>query len=129
MSQSKLSFEERVRRLSRKHRRMADGVVHRVGSDGLITAYPRRRTPRFPLRGILILVAAAFLFKGFLFYALESATYNERVDLLESGNVFEQAGAWVMQPDPATNWLSDVMADVLPREIISEEVLAVDLLQ
>jgi hypothetical protein len=129
MSQSELSFEQRVRKLSRKHQRMSDGVVHRVGSDGLITAYPRRRTPRFPLRGLLILVAVAFLFKAFLLNALGAATYNDRLSELETGTVFEQAGAWVMQADPATIWLADVMADVLPRELIPERVLATDIFQ
>jgi hypothetical protein len=129
MSQSELSFEQRVRKLTRKHRKMADGVVHRVGDDGLITAYPRRRAPRFPLRGIMILVATAFVLKAFLFTVLGASTYETRVEVLEGGNAFEQAGAWIMQVDPATVWLSDVMDDILPREIIPADVLAVDTLQ
>jgi hypothetical protein len=48
---------------------------------------------------------------------------NEKVDTSAAPSVAP------IRPDPATVWLSDVMADVLPREIISEEVLAVDLLQ
>ena len=114
MSQSELSFEQRVRRLSRKHRLMADGVVHRVGDDGLISAYPRRRAPSFPLRGVVILIAVAFLFKAFLLFSLGEITYGQRVALLENGSVFEQAGAWVMQADPATVWLADTMTQVIP---------------
>ncbi len=114
MSQSELSFDQRVRRLSRKHRLMADGVVHRIGDDGLISAYPRRRAPRFPLRGVMILIAAAFLFKAFLLLSLGPITYGNRVALLQDGTLPEQAGAWVMQADPATVWLADTMEQILP---------------
>ena len=114
MSQSELSFEQRVRRLSRKHRLLADGVVHRIGDDGLISAYPRRHMPRFPMRGVMILIAVAFLFKAFLLFSLGATTYGQRVALLENGSVFEQAGAWVMQADPATVWLADTLTQVIP---------------
>jgi hypothetical protein len=113
VSQSEMTFDERLRRLSRKHRKLANGVVHRVGSDGLIRAYPRRRAPRFPLQGIVILVGAAFLFKSFLYASLGAVVYNERVDLLWQGSIVEKGGAWVMQADPATVWLGARIYDVI----------------
>ena len=113
MSQSVMTFDERLRRLTRKHRKMANGVVHRVGSDGLIRSYPRRRAPRFPLQGLAILIGAAFLFKAFLYATLGAAVYNDRVNLLWGGSIVEQGGAWVMQADPATVWLGDVIYSVI----------------
>jgi hypothetical protein len=106
-------FERRLRRLIRKHDRLAAGVVHRVGPDGLITAHPRRRWPVPPLRAIVMIVAVGFLFKAYLLFALGSATYDERLATLEAGNAFEKAGAAVMQPDPATVWIADQMAAYL----------------
>ncbi len=102
-----IEFDQRLRRLTRKHRRMADaGIVHRMGPDGLVLPYPRRRMPAFPLRGVAILLAAAFLFKAFLFASLGPITYEERVARLQAGSVVEQGGAWVMQADPATVWIA-----------------------
>lgn len=107
-------FDRRIRRLLRKHDRLAQGVVHRVGPDGLITAHPRRRMPLPPLRAIVMILAAAFVFKAYLLYALGAATYDERLAVLETGNLFEQAGAVVMTPDPATEWMAAQMTRILP---------------
>lgn len=112
-----LNFEDRLRRLGRRHNRMyANGIVRKVGKDGLISAYPRRRLPRFPLVGFLILIAAAFLYKATLFAWLGEATYQERVDALASGSVMEQGGAWVMQADPATLFLSEMLKPLVAAE-------------
>jgi hypothetical protein len=106
MASADLSFEQRVRHLATKHRRMAQGIAHRMGRDGLITAHPRRRMPSFPLRGLMILLAAAFLFKAFLYASLGASVYEQRVGLLAGGSIVEQGGAWVMQADPATIWVA-----------------------
>ncbi|MCC5975590.1 MAG: hypothetical protein JJT81_16275 [Rubellimicrobium sp.] len=92
---------------------MANGVIYRIGADGLIQSHPRRRAPRFPLQGLAILFAAAFLFKGFLYASLTPVVYDERVALLEQGTIVERAGAWMMQPDPATVWLGAMLAPLL----------------
>lgn len=107
MAHAETPFEERVRRLMRKHSRMAhNGVVHRIGADGLIITRPRRRAPAFPLRGLVILLGAAFLFKSFLYAWLGASVYAERVALLQSGSLVEQGGAWLMQADPVTIWIA-----------------------
>ena len=114
MSQS-LSFEDRMRRLGKVHSRMyANGIVRKVGKDGLISAHPRRRMPRFPLKGFAILVGAAFLYKATLLAWLGDTVYQERVATLAGGSVVEQAGAWLMQVDGATSWLAGVIGPVLP---------------
>lgn len=112
-----LGFEDRLRRLGRRHRRMySNGIVRKVGKDGLISSHPRRRLPRFPLVGFLVLIAAAFLYKATLFAWLGQATYQERVDALSAGSIVERGGAWVMQADPATLFLSDMIKPMLPAQ-------------
>ena len=106
MASADLSFEQRVRHLASKHRRMAHGIAHRMGRDGLITAHPRRRMPSFPLRGLMVLMGAAFLFKAFLYSSLGASVYTERVALLSAGSIVEQGGAWIMQADPGTIWVA-----------------------
>jgi hypothetical protein len=100
------AFEQRVGNLAVKHRRMARGIAHRMDRNGLVTAIPRRRMPSFPLRGLMILLAAAFLFKAFLFATLGGSVYEQRVAQLSAGSIVEQGGAWVMQADPATIWVA-----------------------
>lgn len=102
MTQAHVPFDKRLKRIVRRHEKMANGVVKTINSDGLIVARPRMYKPRFPLKGLVVLLALGFLFKGFLLGYLGQAGYAERVALLQQGTLMEQAGAWVMQPDPAT---------------------------
>lgn len=102
-------FDKRLRRIVKNHQRMANGVTYRVDDNGLIQAQPRIYNPKFPLRGLLLLVVTAFLFKGFIFASLGEQTYNERVGKMDGGSVVEQAGSWIMQADPATRAVAEVM--------------------
>lgn len=115
MSQTAENFDRRLKRVNRRHSRMREnGVVARLGRDGLITAHPRRRLPSFPLRGFAILFLAALLYKGFLFAYLGPQTYEGRVGALAEGSVIEQAGAWLLQADPATQAIAGVIRPFMP---------------
>lgn len=106
MSEVHVPFNKRLQEITRRHDRMRNGVYHKMNRDGLIVAHPRRRAPRFPLKGLLLLLAAGFVFKAFLLINLGTATYDERVAELRAGTLIEQGGAWLMQADPATIWLA-----------------------
>jgi len=115
MANANLQFDKRVRRIVRgQSRRAANGAVLRMNSDGLIEARPRRRGPRFPLKGLVLLIGAGMLFKGFLLAHLGGIAYSERVGILADGTIVEQAGAWIMQPDPVTLQLAEWIGQVLP---------------
>lgn len=115
MSQTVENFDHRLKRVNKRHSRMRDnGVVAKLGKDGLISAYPRRRMPRFPLKGFLVLFAAALLYKGFLLAYLGAATYDNRVSALAEGSIVEQGGAWVLQADPATQLVASVIKPFIP---------------
>jgi hypothetical protein len=103
MSLTARPFDNRLKKIVRRHNRLgAAGVVHKVDSRGLIVARPRIYSPKFPLKGLLLLVAAGFVFKGLVFANLGAGAYNGHVTELRTGSMVEQVGAWVMQPDPAT---------------------------
>jgi hypothetical protein len=106
-------FQKRLRRIVRRHNRLVHGVRHKVTSDGLIVAKPRIYTPRFPLKGMLIMVAVAFLFKGYIYADLGAQNYSDRVVTLSTGNYVEQAGAWMMYADPATKFVGNALSDIL----------------
>ena len=105
--QANVPFDKRLKRIVRRHEKMANGVVKTVNADGLIVARPRVYRPRFPLRGLIVLLALGFLFKGFLLAYLGDEAYGERVASLKEGTIMEQAGAWIMQTDPATVLIAD----------------------
>ncbi len=101
------NFDKRMRRIHKRHRKMAThGVVATVGRDGLIVERARRRAPRFPWRGMFMTLAAFFVLKGALLSHLGAITYDGRVAKLQEGTVVEQIGGWVMKADPATVWVA-----------------------
>jgi len=113
--QANVPFDKRLKRIVRRHDKMSNGVVRTVKSDGLIVARPRLYKPKFPLKGLIIVLALGFLFKGFLLAYIGDAGYTERLTALQSGTVVEQVGAWVMQPDPVTTIVAGGIAAILPQ--------------
>lgn len=100
-------FQKRVTDLGRKHAAMSNGYITAMRSDGLIIVKPRRKPRRgFPLRMLLGLALGFFAFKAVMLAALGDITYNERVAKLNQGTTLEKSGAWIMQIDPATKFLS-----------------------
>lgn len=106
-------FGKRLNKLNSKHRKMAQGYLTSVNHDGLIIARPRRRGPRFPVKGLMLALVALFGLKGFLYVNLGPITYTERVGKLESGTIVEQFGAFAMQADPVTLWVADQIRTIL----------------
>jgi len=116
MSRTVETFDSRLRRVNRRHTKMTlNGARARVGRDGLITAVPRRRGPKFPLRGVAILFMAALLYKSVLFAWLGDQVYNSRLAELQNGTLIEQAGAWILQPDTATVTAAAFIGPFLPN--------------
>jgi hypothetical protein len=114
MVDSKLQFNNRLRLLGRKHSKMANGYTTQMRSDGLIVVKPRRSARRgFPLKGLVFLALGLFGFKALILASLGPDGYGERVAKLQDGTVVERGGAWVMQVDPATQVLADLMGPVL----------------
>jgi hypothetical protein len=101
-----LEFDKRVRRIERKHRKMARGGVPFIDRTGLVSMRPRRARIRVPLRGLLLLAAGFIAFKGLVLADLGGELYAERLETLSNGTVVEQAGAWIMQADPASKWVA-----------------------
>jgi hypothetical protein len=114
MVESKLQFNNRLRLLGRKHSKMANGYTTQLRNDGLIVVKPRRASRRgFPLKGIVLMVLGLFCFKALILASLGPDGYGERVAKLQEGTVVERGGAWVMQADPATQVLANLMGPVM----------------
>jgi len=97
------SLNKRLRNVVRKHDRMRrNGVVHKVGRDGLIRARPRLIAPRFPMKGALVVVGLVIAFKSLMYAQVGPGNYALKVEELRTGNTIEQAGAMIMQEEPVT---------------------------
>lgn len=107
-----LTFDDRTRRFKKQRKRLARGYKPVVRPDGLIVYRPKHGIGGF-LKGVTMLVAGLMLFKAFLLAYLGPISFNSRVDLLAEGTSLEKAGAWVMQADPVTLFLSDLMLTTL----------------
>lgn len=113
MAQANVPFDKRLKQIVRKHEKLAKGGVRTVTSDGLIVVKPRVYRPRFPLRGMILLLVVGFLFKGLFLASVGEVAYGERVTALAQGSVMDRAGAWVMQIDPATLIIANFLSDLL----------------
>lgn len=106
-------FEKRNKALQTRHRQLAQGYVTKLGRNGVIQHAPLRKLPGLSLPMVLMLLVGFLAFKSFLFVSLGDLEYQARVDVLSAGTVFERAGAWLMQVEPATLWITTHLVPML----------------
>ncbi len=106
MSEIFKDFDDRIERITSKRAKLRDGYVGRVNKDGLVVFRPKRRAISVSPRGIAMVLFAFIFFKALIMSHLGINIYLERIDKLHSGTIVEQAGAFIMQPDPATLWVA-----------------------
>ncbi|MFA5582053.1 MAG: hypothetical protein WDA25_08900 [Paracoccaceae bacterium] len=109
---SQLRFNERLLRITQRHKALENGYTASVNHDGLIVARPRKRRIGFPFRGLSLALVLFIAFKGFVLADLGQTAYGEQITRLAGGNLPERAGAWVMQADGATQWVATTLAKV-----------------
>jgi len=112
MVNDQLHFDERLRRLERKHRAMSRGYTTHMLPDGLIVAKPKRAQVRISGRSILLFAMAFIAFKGFLIANLGSLGYEERLARLDNGTMVERGGAFVMQIDPLSKFAAEQIGPI-----------------
>lgn len=97
------NLNNRLRRIVRKHERMQrNGVVYRVGSDGLIRSRPRLIRPYAPLKGVMLIAVLFIAFKALIFAQIGPSNYALKVDAMRNGTTIEKIGAALMQEEPVT---------------------------
>ncbi len=97
-----MQFGQRLRRIDRNHRKLAQGYVTSVNHDGLLIARPRPIDVRLTWRGVAYVIIVMMAFKVFLFAQIGAAAYQEKVTGLQNGTLAQQIGAYVMVADPVT---------------------------
>ncbi|MGI3163314.1 hypothetical protein [Pseudooceanicola sp. 200-1SW] len=109
MTQSLRDFDDRVRRIEKNARR-AGGMRFEVDQYGTTR---RRTVRRFGLwrlvRGVVVMVLALYLFKVIAFAFLGEAGFTHRAEALAKGAPWEQAVGRLMQVDPLTEELGNLL--------------------
>ena len=105
-------FYNRVSRIEKAHAKgygfEAAGTVGRRGAG--------RGALRLKfLKPLVMALALGVGLKGMIHYYVGDTTYENRVSALAAGTGFDPVGAWLMQPDLATLWISGQMQAMLPR--------------
>lgn len=113
MADIQYGFAKRLRRIDLKHARLERGYMGKVRDDGLIEFRPKSRFPSIPVRGLIYLVIGFAFFKAVVIAHLGGVTYQERIALLAQGSIVEQAGAYVMRPDPLSGMFAAYLAPFL----------------
>ncbi len=109
MSAHRDSFYKRIRRITRQHSKLSGGYSLRLNKQNLIVAQPHFNALAFPWKALFVSALIALVLKAYIMAAMDAPTYAGKLDTLSQGHMLEQAGAWVMQPDPATNAVARVM--------------------
>lgn len=104
------SFDNRQKAVRRKHTRMAKGYVTKLRKDGVFVQTPDSKSGNYALRLLVIALVALFTFKSFVLYWLGTEVYQGHVDALAAGTASEKIGAFLMQIDPITAKIAEVLS-------------------
>ncbi|WP_375175231.1 hypothetical protein [Pseudooceanicola sp.] len=108
------NFDQRLERLAEKKAALQEGHRLEIDENGLMKLTPsgqrRRQIGRLiPLRAMMIIAAVVLSFKGFLLYQLGFSVYTAKVAGMRQGDTADQIGSYLMQIDPVTLWVYQVI--------------------
>lgn len=91
-------------------------VEKRVREDGLVVDVVKsdlRKRSLLPLRGIAIAALIFIGFKGVVLAEIGEPEYLERVESLKKGGAVQVSAAFLLDADPATRTVADIVGKVL----------------
>lgn len=110
-------FVKRLKRVERLNRRGAG--FEATGTLG--RSYYTKRARKRSLWGPVIIAAVAFLvLKAIMVQQMGAFDYEARIESLRTGSTIEQVGAFVLQADPATLWLSEQINNLALASVADE---------
>ncbi|MBP0483802.1 hypothetical protein [Sagittula salina] len=103
-------YRHREDAVRRKHARLAKGYVTKLDRNGVYVQVPDSKAGGMSLRVVLYAAVIFFGFKVMILTGLGEADYGASLQALSQGSLFERAGAWMMQADPLTAKLSELVS-------------------
>ncbi|MEM6409782.1 MAG: hypothetical protein AAF700_15390 [Pseudomonadota bacterium] len=92
-------------------------VVRRVQEDGLVVDVAQSKSSAsrslLPIKGLLIAAFIFVTFKSFLLAELGEPEYLQRVEDMKTGTALEVAAAFLLDVDPATEFVAGTLKSVL----------------
>ena len=107
-------FDERYRKVLKRHRQLSRGYVTKLEKTGVIVHKPMRQARELmSFSALLLPFGILFFLKAAIVTVLGEDGYRQQVDLLREGGFIEQMGAVFMQIDPITAPLSRMLAYII----------------
>lgn len=104
-------FYRRVDRIRKTNH--SGGGFEATGAIGR-SSYKSRPRQRIPVFGPIAMILMVFIgLKGVIHAQVGAATYDQRVELLKKGTVGERLGAFVLQADGVTLFVSHHILDLV----------------
>lgn len=97
-------------RVARIERARAKGYGFEANGTLGRSHYLRPTRQRRPMLRVLIFAfVCVFGLKGLIYFNVGPESYDARVARLQTGQEFDRLGAWLMQADPVTVWVADLI--------------------
>ena len=114
MNDKQEMFDERYRRVLKRHRQLSRGYVTKLGKNGVIAHQPIGQFRDVVSFKALLLPVGIFVFlKACMVTVLGEEAYAAQVEALRNGGFGEQLGAFVMQMDPLTWPIAQLLGSVI----------------
>ncbi|SPF77877.1 hypothetical protein [Pseudoprimorskyibacter insulae] len=109
MSEAMRSFDRRAKNVQSTHRKLAGGYTEKINKNGIVELKPRKTISLGPLRYIVLFALAFIGLKGLILSQIGFEAYDGHLAFFELGSTGERMGAWLMQIDPATAWIANLL--------------------
>ncbi|MGJ8605726.1 MAG: hypothetical protein ACSHXH_16535 [Marivita sp.] len=114
MTKQQDMFDERYRKVLKRHRQLSRGYVTKLEKNGVITHRPNRQIrDAFSFSMIFLPIGVLFFLKACIVTLLGEEGYVQQVEVLRNGGFVEQMGALIMQIDPITAPLARLLGNVI----------------
>lgn len=106
-------FDARLKALEQKSN-PGKRVEKRVTEDGLVVEVVKAdRRSLLPIKSLIMAAVVFISLKGVIFAQLGEQEYLNRIDTLTGGSAVEVAAAFLLDADPATRVIGDVLGTFL----------------
>lgn len=103
MTRNQDMFDERYRRVIKRHRQLSQGYTTRVGRNGVINHQPMGNFRNFITWKMVVLPLMILVFlKACMVTVLGEERYADQVASLHTGSASEQIAGFFLQMDPLT---------------------------
>lgn len=114
MTKQQDMFDERYRRVLKRHRQLSRGYVTKLQKNGVIVHKPIAHVREaMSFSTLLLPFGILFVLKAAIVTVLGEDGYRQQVDLMREGGFIEQIGAVFMQIDPITAPLAQLLSHII----------------